>query len=168
MHSCCVAWVLFQFFHLKMDTWIFFWLYIDPTYISAHLAAFLLILHRLSLSLGSPSGIYHEATHFSRLLRKQSWAKTSLWKSQLWVWWFAKGMEAFQTGLPLLAGYSKAETDTDFHKVRHRRRERNGEHLAITILVGSGMLALILSGCIPAQHSSNENLAGWLVDWLSH
>lgn len=27
------------------------------------------------------------------------------------------------------------------------------------------MLALILSGYIPTQHSSNENLAGWLAGW---
>lgn len=47
-------------------------------------------------------------------------------------------------------------------------RECNREHLAITILVGSGVLAPILSGKIPTQHSSNENLAGSLGDWLSH
>lgn len=59
-------------------------------------------------------------------------------------------------------------TDTNPSRQTVTWRKCNREHLAITILVGSSMLAPILSGKIPAQHSSNENLAGLLADWLSH
>lgn len=76
-------------------------------------------------------------------------------------------MHAIQTSLTIHLGYRMTETDSDFHKARHQQRERNTEHLAITILVGCGVLALILSGYIPTQHSSNENLAGWLASRLA-
>lgn len=112
---------------------------------------------------------------FSRPIHKQSWARTSLWKSVLWVCWFAKGHSSS-------IGYTYPLPGRSRRRRWRRRRDRrgppsrqtvmrkkcNGEHLAITILVGYGMLAPILSGKTPAQHSSNENLAGLLADWLSH
>lgn len=81
-----------------------------------------------------------------------------------------RAQQLYRLDLPSSRAEETEERQT--HRAPSRQtvtwRKCNREHLAITILVGSSVLAPILSGKIPTQHSSNENLAGLLADWLSH